>query len=243
MNTNSSVARGSIPAGYGEALRWNISQMGGRVVIVQVFASILFILGLAVFFLLAIGLGRIDSERGLEMVVQISEFPYQAGVEIGRQLAGTPSAAKVRLSLQALGSILLLVGGVLGLQMVVAFLHEGIHGAAMRAFGARPQFGFIPKGILFYATTPGYAYSRGQYLWVGIAPLVCLNSIFFLILLFPIGAVGSAIIAVLAALNTGGAVGDLWTLAVLRKFPPHAYVIDEKDGMRIFLPVEAAVGD
>jgi hypothetical protein len=32
------------------------------------------------------------------------------------------------------------------------------------------------------------------------------------------------------------AIGDLWIIAITLGYPPHAYVIDEKDGIRILLP-------
>ncbi len=238
MRVSPSISRGSVPDGYREAFRWNISQLGSRVILVQTLAGILFFLGLAVYFLLAIGLGRIDWSRGLEMAEGIVKFPYQMGVEIGKQLEGASSGAGVHMALQALGSILLVVGTLFGLQMLIAFLHEGMHGLTMRVYGAHPKFGFLPKGVMFYATSPGYAYSQAQYFWVAIAPLVSLDLLFFLALFLPVGLAGSMILAVLAALNTGGAVGDLWILAILRKFPSHAYVMDERDGMRVFLPVE-----
>jgi hypothetical protein len=234
-----SAACGSVPAGYGEALRWNISQLGSRIALVQTYAGILFIVGLVVYLMVAAGLGRINGKAAAD----IADFPYRMGLEIGRQFEEDPSGSLGRLAGQGVGGILLFVGGIFVLQMLIVLLHEGMHGAAMRLFGAHPVFGFIPKQILFYATSPGFAYTRSQYFWVGLAPLISLDVLFFLILFFPIGAVGSVIAAVLGALNTGGAVGDLWILAVLRKFPHNAYVVDEKDGIRIFLPVDETAQD
>jgi hypothetical protein len=236
-------SRGSVPPGFHEVLRWNISQLHSRMVLVQLLAGIFFFLGLAVYILLAVGLGGIDWNRGLETVEEILKFPYQMGVEIGKQLQGASSGAGISMAGRALENILLVVGLLFGLQLLVAFLHEGVHGLAMRFFGAHPAFGFLPKGLMFYATSPGYAYTRIQYFWVAIAPLLILNLLFFLALFLRAGLAGSTILAVLAALNTGGAVGDLWVLAILRKFPSHAYVMDEKDGMRVFLPAEDSIKD
>jgi Putative zincin peptidase len=40
--------------------------------------------------------------------------------------------------------------------IVLAFvLHELIHGLFMRIFGARPRYGILWKGLMFYATSPG----------------------------------------------------------------------------------------
>jgi hypothetical protein len=238
VNASPLASSGSVPHGYREAFRWNISQLGSRMILVQLWTGFFFFFGLAVFLLVAIGLGRIDWGRGLETAGQIMGFPYRMGVEIARQLAGASSGAGLGLAWQALKTILLVVGTILGLQILTVFLHEGAHGLAMKGFGARPQFGFLPGQAMFFATSPGHAYRRAEYFWVSVAPLIGLDVIYFLILLFPVGVVGSAILAVLAALNTGGAMGDLWILSVLRKFPPQAYIIDEKDGMRVFLPEE-----
>ena len=58
--------------------------------------------------------------------------------------------------------------GILG----VLVLHECIHGLFMRAFGARPRYGFYARGGMFYAKAPGYRFTRRQYLIVVLGPLV-----------------------------------------------------------------------
>ena len=39
-----------------------------------------------------------------------------------------------------------------------------------------------------------------------------------------------------AALNVGSAIGDMWLVRVALGYPPAAYVVDEKDGVRVFMP-------
>jgi hypothetical protein len=58
---------------------------------------------------------------------------------------------------------------------LVFILHELAHGIAMRLFGAQPQYSIFWKGLMFYATSPGYAFPRNQYLVVSLAPLVSLS--------------------------------------------------------------------
>jgi len=241
MGVSPSIARGSIPAGYREVLHWNISQLGGGMIRIQALAGVAFCLGLAGYLLLAFALGTTPEVRVMDTVGAILSAPYNIGLEIGRQLAGETSGSGGVLLIQTLGNILLAVGILIGLQVLLVFLHEGVHGLAMVFFGARPAFGFLPKGLMFYATSPGYAFSRTQFLWVAILPLISLNLLFLLALLLPIGLTGSVIVAVLAALNIGGAVGDLWIMAIVLKYPPTAYIGDEKDGMRIFLPEEDSI--
>lgn len=122
-----------------------------------------------------------------------------------------------------------------GLVMVFV-LHELIHGLAMRVFGAKPRYGVIWKGLMFYATAPGHAFPRNQYLVIALAPLVSLTLIAGIGILFLPDKAVIWSLAVYASINTAGAVGDLWMSGIVLRFSPAAYIIDEKDGMRIFLP-------
>jgi hypothetical protein len=47
------------------------------------------------------------------------------------------------------------------------------------------------------------------------------------------------LIALCAAVNVGGAVGDMWLVRVALGYPSHAYIVDEQDGLRVFMPEEA----
>ncbi|MBI4771421.1 MAG: DUF3267 domain-containing protein [Chloroflexi bacterium] len=120
--------------------------------------------------------------------------------------------------------------------LLTLMLHELAHGSVMRLYGARPQYGVLLRALAFYATAPGYGFTRNQYLTLILAPLVSLS------LLAAVGIValaGSPIVALLAAcasLNAAGASGDVWMAVIVARYPAHAYVIDERDGMRIFLP-------
>lgn len=43
-------------------------------------------------------------------------------------------------------------------------LHELAHGATMQMFGAHPRFGVLWKQLIIYATSPGHAFTRSQFL-------------------------------------------------------------------------------
>ncbi len=117
-------------------------------------------------------------------------------------------------------------------------LHELVHGICMRVFGAHPRFGFLPRMFMFYATSPGYAFPRNQYLAVALAPLVILSLLAGLGIVLLAGHSILLLIAVGALINGSGAIGDLWMSVIVLRYPVPAYVIDERDGMRIFLPQE-----
>lgn len=123
------------------------------------------------------------------------------------------------------------------LAMVV--LHEATHGWAMRLYGARPRYGVLTESgvpIAFYATAEGYAFQRTPYLLISLAPLVGLTVLITAIL--PLVKAQSALtfLAAMAACNVSGSLGDVWIAAIVARYPAQAYVIDERDGMRIFLP-------
>jgi hypothetical protein len=125
---------------------------------------------------------------------------------------------------------------VLILAMVVTLiLHELAHALAMVAYGARPRFGVLWQGLMLYATSPGYAFRRNDYLVVILAPLVGLSLLALMVILFaPPNA--ALLLAICATVNGAGAVGDLWIMLITLRYPVRAYVMDERDGMRIFLP-------
>jgi hypothetical protein len=133
------------------------------------------------------------------------------------------------------------MGGVLGLLLGLAItiaLHELAHGVAMQAFGARPEYGVMWKALAFYATTPGYAFTRRQYLIILLAPLVSLTLISLLAIVVLAGNPIVLLVALWGIVNGGSACGDLWIAGVALRYPESAYIIDERDGMRIFVPAE-----
>jgi len=128
-----------------------------------------------------------------------------------------------------------IAGLVIGTVLTLA-LHELAHGAAMSLFGARPRYGVLWKSLVAYATAPGHAFTRGQYLTVSLAPLVGLSLSAMLAI---VGLAGSSLVwllALCAALNAAGAGGDMWMSVIVFRCPRSAYIVDERDGIRIFLP-------
>ncbi|HPH94900.1 MAG TPA: DUF3267 domain-containing protein [Anaerolineaceae bacterium] len=117
-------------------------------------------------------------------------------------------------------------------------LHELVHGLTMTLFGAHPQYGFMPAQLMFYATAPGHAFTRRNYLYVALAPLVVLSLLSLVAILLVSGSAWVLFFITFATVNAAGAVGDLYiTLKVLR-YPAHAFIMDEKDGVRVFLPAQ-----
>ncbi len=115
-------------------------------------------------------------------------------------------------------------------------LHELAHGLAMQLYGARPQYGFMWQAFAFYATAPGYAFTRNQYLVVSLAPLAGLSLLAMAGIVAFAGSSLAVLLLICATVNAAGASGDAWMTAIVARYPPEACVIDERDGMRVFLP-------
>ena len=129
-------------------------------------------------------------------------------------------------------------GGMIGviLSIVITIvLHELAHGIAMHWFGARPRYGALWKQAMFYATAPGHAFRRNDYVQIALAPLILLSILFILGMWFLNGTFWVIILAIAGIINATGAIGDLWITGIVLRYPDTAYIIDEKDGVRVFL--------
>lgn len=124
---------------------------------------------------------------------------------------------------------------IIGMLVVIA-LHEFAHGVAMKTFGAPVKYGFLWKGLMFYATSPGHAFQRNRYIVIILAPFVSLSILACLGILVLAGTSLVWLLAVWATINGAAAVGDLWITTIVLRYPSYAYIIDEQDGMRIFMP-------
>lgn len=119
---------------------------------------------------------------------------------------------------------------------IIIILHELTHGVTAQFYGARPQYGFLWKGLMFYATTPGYAFTRNQYLVVLLMPLIGLSLVAMLGIIGLAGSPWAVLLTLCAIFNATGAIGDLWSLTIVARYPAQAYIVDERDGLRVFLP-------
>lgn len=125
-----------------------------------------------------------------------------------------------------------LVGSV----VLTLLLHELIHGLMMKRFGATPQYGFKAKLLALYATAPGYAFTRNQYVQILLAPLVIITLLAVVGMMLAGDTAVGFTLALCASFNATGACGDAYMTYFVCRYPANAYVIDEADGLRLFLP-------
>ena len=145
------------------------------------------------------------------------------------RLGKMPSEGNFRLGLVEMG--LSIVGIVLTL-----ILHELTHGLAMQMFGASPKYGIIWRGLMLYATSPGYAYRRNNYVVIALAPFVFISVLVVLGMLVLQGTAWVVLLAICGVVNASGAVGDMWITIIVLRYAATAYIMDERDGVRVFLP-------
>ncbi|MBI5950423.1 MAG: DUF3267 domain-containing protein [Chloroflexi bacterium] len=150
---------------------------------------------------------------------------------LATSLGKLSSDGSVRLGL---GEISLAIAGIL----LTFVLHELTHGLVMQIFGARPKYGIIWKGLMLYATSPGYAYSRNNYVAIALAPFVFISVLVVLGMWVLQGTAWVALLAVYGIVNASGAVGDMWITMVVLRYAATAYIMDERDGIRVFSPTQ-----
>ncbi|HLO18770.1 MAG TPA: DUF3267 domain-containing protein [Anaerolineales bacterium] len=144
-------------------------------------------------------------------------------------LGNLPSQGEFKFGL---GAIIFIIAGA----PLTLVLHELAHGLVMQLFGARPKYGILRKQMLFYATSPGYAYRRNNYLDIALAPFILISILAVLGMWLLQGTVWAVLFGICGVINASGAAGDLWITVMVLRYPAIAYIIDERDGIRVFLP-------
>ncbi len=129
---------------------------------------------------------------------------------------------------------------VIGIVVFVATLiiHEWMHGLIMRWYGGRPKFGMTRNGVVATITAPGYGFRRNTVILVALTPFVALTCLALLGIWLLQGTYWVAMCSLIAAVNAGVTVNDLWLIAILLRYPRNAWTVDDKDGMRILMPME-----
>lgn len=120
--------------------------------------------------------------------------------------------------------------------LLTLVLHELIHGLIMRISGARPKYGVLWNQMMFYATSPGYAFSRNTYVAIALAPFILISLFVVLGMWLLQGTLWVALLGVGGLFNASGSAGDMWITRIVLRYADSAYIMDERDGIRVFLP-------
>jgi hypothetical protein len=122
--------------------------------------------------------------------------------------------------------------GALGLTVFVLIIHEIIHGLFFWIFShGRPVFALRP--LYAYAGAPTWFFPKPQYAITALGPLVIIGAVgLLLLLLAPIS--WTLMTVFLVALNTGGAVGDIFVFIRLLKCSPTSFTNDTGEVVTFF---------
>jgi hypothetical protein len=115
-------------------------------------------------------------------------------------------------------------------------VHELPYGMAMQIFGEKPKYGIIWKVLMFYATSPEYAYHRNIYVVIALAPLIFISILVVMGMWLLQGTLWMAFLGICGVINASGAIGDMWITMIVLRYANTAYVMDERNGIRLFLP-------
>ena len=120
----------------------------------------------------------------------------------------------------------------IGLVVLVLIIHEIIHGLFFWIFShGRPVFALRP--LYAYAGAPTWFFPKRQYAITALGPLIIIGAVgLLLLLLAPISWM--LMIALLVALNTSGAIGDVFVFFRLLKCSPTSFANDTGEVVTFF---------
>ena len=119
---------------------------------------------------------------------------------------------------------------------ITVTIHELVHGLFFWLFSkSRPQFGIGPGYA--YAAAPDWFFPKGQYLIIGMAPLVVLTVIGLIAIAFaPLGWLPAIFLVIV--FNAGGAIGDIYVCLRIGLEAPNIWVKDTGDGFEVYRTVD-----
>ena len=120
----------------------------------------------------------------------------------------------------------------IGLVVFVLIIHEIIHGLFFWIFShGRPVFALRP--LYAYAGAPTWFFPKRQYAITALGPLIIIGAVgLLLLLLAPISWM--LMIVLLVALNTSGAIGDVFVFFRLLKCSPTSFANDTGEVVTFF---------
>jgi hypothetical protein len=144
------------------------------------------------------------------------------------------SMSELGITLVGFSDVLLALLAVVVLYAAVIVLHEGAHGILLWWYSrSRPAFAF--RGYYASAAAPGWFFPRNQYIIVGLAPLVLLTALGFLILSFAPPTWFVAVISFMV-LNASGAIGDMAVVFWLMRQPAVSLAFDVGEAVTVYKP-------
>ena len=176
--------------------------------------------------------GKVDLKKDKRLVVLLNILALFVFVLVFYLLSIIGTLARSGLTNLSVNISLGMVAILLGLTIGILIIHELIHGFFFWVFSrSRPVFGLRP--LYAYAGAPTWFFPKRQYVITALGPLVIIGAVgLLLLLLAPIS--WTLMIVFLVALNTGGAVGDLFIFSRLLRHSPTSFTNDTGEVVTFF---------
>ncbi|MGX7029955.1 DUF3267 domain-containing protein [Vagococcus zengguangii] len=115
---------------------------------------------------------------------------------------------------------------------VLIIIHELIHGIFFKLFNKEGKVKFGVKNGLAYATSPGFFYSKTQFIVVLLAPFTLIS--IGLYIFYLISIVSSFVFVTLASLHAASCIGDFYFTWLVARAPESIVVEDTEQGMSFY---------
>ncbi len=135
------------------------------------------------------------------------------------------------------GSLMLFLITILGITLVMVFVHEAVHGVFFKAFtGGKIKYGV--KGMYAYAAAPDWYISKLPYMVISLAPLVTIT-LLCLVAILVVPKDWFLPFFLLLTMNGSGAAGDIYVFFWLFGQRGDVLIQDFGDRMKLFAPGES----
>ncbi len=136
---------------------------------------------------------------------------------------------------QPLDFTLKLPSWIVNVLLVVLILpfHELLHGLAIGRVGHPVRYGIKLEYGVLYAMAEDKLFRRNEYLFVLLTPITVITLLGMLANAWLPNSLTFAV-ALAVVFNAGGAIGDLWMVWVLRRYPPSVIIRDDSTGFTVF---------
>ncbi|MBI5298399.1 MAG: DUF3267 domain-containing protein [Chloroflexi bacterium] len=176
--------------------------------------------------------GQIDLKKDKRLAILLNIGAFIIFIPMFYLLSGFIALVRPDITNFSVTITILKVFSAIGLVVLVLIIHEIIHGLFFWIFSrGMPVFALRP--LYAYAGAPTWFFPKLQYAVTALGPLVIIGAVgLLLLLLAPISWI--PMIALLVALNTGGAVGDLFVFIRLLKCSPTSFANDTGEVVTFF---------
>lgn len=119
----------------------------------------------------------------------------------------------------------------LGFIILYLFLHEFVHGVAMKLCGTKKvKYGFT--GLYAFAASSDY-YDKSAYIFIALAPVVLWGVVLAVVNLF-VSAEWFWVVYMIQITNLSGAAGDLFVTVKFSRLPKDILIQDYGVGMKVY---------